>query len=88
MSVDLFGSRFVSSGHVGLKVAPEAEVGPEGFVADVTDEGFDVAEQLLVSLQIFARAKKISAFLTRPHTRFLRTNFSSLCVFQLTHGLL
>lgn len=43
MSVDLFGSRFVSSRHVGLEVTPKAEVGPKGFVADVTDERFDVA---------------------------------------------
>lgn len=42
MSVYLFGSGFASGRHVGLEVAPKAEVGPEGLVADVTDEGFDV----------------------------------------------
>lgn len=87
MSVDLFGSRFASSRHVGLKVAPKAEVGPEGFVADVTDEGFDVAEQLLVSFQVFARAKKIPAFLTWPHTGLFRPLFCSLCILPLTHSL-
>lgn len=56
---------------MGLVVAPEAEVGPERFVTYVADEGFDMAEQLLMSFQVFVAAEKLSTLLTRPNPRFL-----------------
>lgn len=56
---------------MGLEVAPKAEVGPEGLVADVTDEGFDVAQQLLVALQVFVATEELATFFTWPNTWLL-----------------
>lgn len=74
---------------MGLEVAPKTKVGPEGLIADVTDEGFDVAQQLLVTLQVFVATKELATFFAWPHAWLLRLDGGPRHhVLPLAHGLL
>jgi hypothetical protein len=56
---------------MGLEMTPETEVGAEGLVAHVADEGFHRAQQLLVPLQLPVCCEHLSTFLTGPQASLL-----------------